>query len=879
VFLKYNHRVEKMSHEKSIDTLEKEFITDINFGLTEKEAQRRIKISGKNALPKGKRTSWYLFFIRQFKNPLVYILLFGAIVTAFLARWLDMAVILLAMGINIFVGFIQEFKSDNILKKLRDIVYVKALVYRGGHIVEIDSRNLVPGDVIVLKAGHNVPADARIITSHNLFADQATLTGEPTPDKKWGGIMEPNTQLSDRSNMVYAGTTITSGFGKALVCATGAQTQIGKIALLTQRSHDEPTPLQEKMAVLGKTLVFVVLILAFLIFIIGSMNPQFSIEEMLITAIAVAVAGVPEGLPAAISIILAVSAQRILKRKGVIRNLLAAETLGSATVIATDKTGTLTEGKMQVEKVYGKDAARVRRVGALANEAMIEDGSEGTQSARGEPTDVAKLTHFIALGGNTQELEKEYPQIGIRPFDSDDKYIATLHKTSSTPYYLAVSGAPEFIIDRSVEVDKKALLKENEELAARGFRVIACADKSITRAIGKDMSSLSDKEMESLVKNLTFVGFMTITDPIRDDVAEAIREARGAGIRTIMITGDHALTAVSVAKQLSFDASQTALTGSFIDSLSDEELSDALSKHSVFARTTPEHKMRIIKILRANGEVVAMTGDGINDAPGLRGADIGIALGSGTDIAREASDLVLLNNNFATIVEAIKQGRVAFSNIRKVSVLLLTSSFSEIILIMSALLIPVFFKSIDLLPLPLTALQILYVNLVEDTLPNIAMAFEPEEKNIMSRRPIPKGERILNKESIVIIFFVGLLIDVALVLLFLYLFFNNLPVELIQTVIFAAIGIDTLLYVFSIKSLREPIWRAPLFNNKFLLVAVLFGFLAVVLGVYAPVLNNVLGTVPLPISLVALVMGLAIIKMTFIEIVKIFFRSERTLTQ
>lgn len=865
-----------MWHTKTIEEVSKFFGVNSKYGLSYSEVRERLYNQGENKLPEQRKGKWYIFLFRQFKSPLVYILLVGALLTIFLREWTDAIVIILAICMNIAVGFWQEYKSNNILNELKKIVKVDALVTRDGVLEEIDATYLVRGDIIHLKPGNRVPADARVIESHNLYVNQTVLTGEATSDEKHARVLRDNIPLPDRENMIYMGTIVTGGSAQAIVVGTGKITEIGKIALLTQDIKNKLTPLEKRMSSLGKIIAYTVFTFALIIFIVGIIR-NFNLEEIIITTIAVSVAGVPEGLPASISIILALSAQRILKKQGVIKKLLATETLGSTTVICTDKTGTLTQGKMVVQKMITDNVSKAHEVLAFANNADIKEIGD-KRIPIGEPTDVAKLEYVLnESSGNL--FDKNHKQIGFMEFNSHLKILASINKVYNS-YFLYVNGAPEEILSRSNinDGEKKRYITEYEELAKKGFRVIALAYKELKSFQITVDKELTKKEIESLSKGLVFCGLVAIADPIRNEVKDAIDKARNAGIRTIMVTGDHRLTAIVIAKKLGMmEKVIGVLEGKDLDIITNEQLSSFVKNTNVFARMMPEHKIRIVNALKKNNEVVAMTGDGINDAPALVAADIGIAVGSGTDIAKEAADLVLLNNSFSTIVLAIEQGRIAFENIRKVSVLLLTSSFSEIILIMSALLIPLLSHSFELLPLPLTAIQILYVNLVEDSLPNIALAFEPGEEDIMKVPPVKQNAPILNKESKSIIFIVGIFIDIVLVGVFLFLFLKKIPTNVIQTTIFAAIGIDTLLYIYSIKSLHKPIWKERLFNNKYLTIAVVIGFIAMFVAIYLPSLNQVLGTVPLTTGFLFTVFILAIAKMGFIEMVKGIYRNKYVL--
>lgn len=844
-------------------------------GLTARAAAARHKTYGPNTLPRGKKTAWWQFFFRQFRSPLVYILLIAAVLTAFLQEYADMAVILLAVLVNVAVGFWQEFQSSNILARLQEIVRITALVIRDGAIHEIESSNLVPGDIIILKSGMKVPADARLLSAKNLEVSEAILTGESKAvTKKAGDIPKKDVSIGDRKNMVHMGTAVEKGEGRAVVVATNKNTEIGKIALLTQKAHDARTPLQQRIARLGKFITILVAIAAVVIFVIGIIE-EYSFEEMFTTAIAVAVAAIPEGLPAAISIVLAVAAQRILRQRGVTKGLLSAETLGSTSVICTDKTGTLTEGRMKVEKLLVPDEEHARVILALANEAIVE--RTGTEFVvRGETTDQAKMQAFLDAGGNLDELLSRMPRVAFLPFDPEYTFIASVHNTDNGTLVF-LTGAPEAILSRCAlpEEKRKEYDRQYEELAKKGFRMIALAEKKIY-AVPNNISiggedncndiDLADHETrERIIQNLSFVGFAAIRDPIRPDVKASIKAAAHAGVTPIMLTGDHTLTARSIGKELGFPSEPDAvMEGTALDSLTDEELAARITNIHIFARVTPRHKMRIIEAWRAHGKVVAMTGDGVNDAPALKSADIGVALGSGTDVAKEASDLILLNNSFSIIVAAIRQGRIAFNNIKKVTIFLLAGSLTELILILSALILKT--------PLPVTAVQILWTNLVEDTLPNIALAFEPGEKDVMERQPLQKKEPILDAEGKIIVFIVGVITDLILLAVFLGLYYySSWSLRHIQTFVFMALGIDTFFYIYSIKSLRYPIFSYNIFSNPYLIWATIIGIGVMLGAVYIPFFNTLLGTIPLPISDWPALLLLGIIEIVGVEIVKWFF--------
>jgi Ca2+-transporting ATPase len=867
-----------MWHDSAVKETLAQLKTNESSGLSEDEVLLRLEKEGTNILPREKKKAWWQLFLSQFKNPLVGILLVAAIITALLKEWTDTTVIMVVVILNSIIGFWQEFRSSNILEKLQRLITVKARVMRDGKIREIDAEKLVSGDIIILKTGMKVPADARIIICRELETNEALLTGESSPVKKKDKTLLEKTPLADRINMVFMGTVVETGEAKAVVVATGAKTEIGQIAKLTQAAEEEKTPLQEKLGRLGKIITVFVAVSAIIILIIGLLE-QRGFVEVFTTAVAVAVAAIPEGLLAALSVILAVAGQRIFKEKGLIKHLTAAETLGSTNVICTDKTGTLTEGKMKVDKIinYGP-LQETLLISALANAAITEETEKGTK-VRGEPTDQAKMEVFLEKGGKLEQVLTEKPRLAELEFDPTRKYMTSFHRLPNNKIGLYVAGSPEVLLQLSSSLKKKvgreklnkrkleALKSQYETLAKSGFRMIGLGYKEISETKTK-INFNDNKKLTDLVENIVFYGFLAIRDPIRKDVHQSIKTAREAGVKVIMVTGDHKFTAQAIGQELKFNtAPEAIIEGSELDSLSEEELEMRVDQIEIYARVNPKHKMRIINAWQTKDMAVAMTGDGINDAPALKSADIGIAVGSGTDVTKEAADLVLMDNSFSLIPQAIRQGRIAFDNIRKVTLLLLVGSFTELILIMTALILRI--------PLPITAVQILWANLVEDGLPTFSLAFEPGEKGIMKRKPLKRREGILDKESMAIVFIVGLITDFILVGLFLFFYhFTNLSIEHIRTIIFAALSTDVLFYVFAFKSLQAPITKTNLINNRFLILASIIGFILIGAVIYVPALNVFMETTPLNLMEIGLILGLALLKVGLIEIVKYFFREK-----
>lgn len=846
-------------HSLNISEVVKLLKTNKEKGLTEKEVQLRRKESGKNLLPEGKPISKLSIFLEQLKSPLIFILIIAGIITLFLKEFTDSIVIFGAVFLNTIIGYLQENKASETLRELKKVVEYKAEVLRDGNLKIIDSAEIVPGDIIVLNPGSKVPADGRIIESHDLKINEMTLTGEWLAAEKEPETLSIEVPLADRDNMVYMGTIIESGNGKAIVVETGIQSEIGKVAKIIKETKEEKTPLQKKITHLSKIIGAIIGIICLFIFIEGLITGN-TFLEMFIISIAIAVAAIPEGLPIAMTVILALGMQKILKKKGLVRKLVAAETLGSTSIIATDKTCTLTEGKIKVTKVLpGKNKNLIPKIALLCNEAFVENPKDSSEKwkLRGRPTDKALLFYGLSQGFTKKKLEKELPIIDEIPFDNQKKFISTLHRLNKKNI-LFVSGAPEKILEISKmnDMERKKWEEELKNITSRGFRTIAFAVKTIKETEIK----IADIEF----KDLEFTALLGLADPLRKEVKEAIKICRQAGMRSILVTGDHKLTAKAVADEIGLKTKkENIIEGKDLDKLSDEEFLKIVKKIEVYARVEPRHKLRIIEAWQKKGEVIAMTGDGINDAAALKKADIGIALGSGTDVAKEASDLILLPDSFNIIVAAIEEGRAIIDNIRKVIVYLLSDSFSEVILIGGALIAG--------LPLPLLPVQILWVNLIEDGLPSISLAFEPKEKDLMQQKPHGHNTPLLTKEMKVIIFIIGLITDLILLGLFFWLWKQDHNIAYIRTMIFACLTIDSLFYVFCCKSLRRNLWHINPFSNKFLILAWIIGFIALISALYLPVFQTLLKTVPLGLFDWLILISLGIIEVILIEAAKYYF--------
>lgn len=883
----YNFNFMIAFHSLSIEETIKKLNTSKR-GLSRQEADFRLEKNGKNILPRGKKFSRLKIFFSQFKSVLVYVLLVAAIISFFLGETTDMYVILAAVILNVIIGYFQETKAETALEKLRESVKQYSIVIRDGKEEEILSERLVAGDLLVCHAGDKIPADCRITDQNDLQVNEAALTGESYPIKKNTNPLSEDTVLADRKNMLFTGTVITSGRAEGLVCSTGVGTEMGKIALLIKDTADERTPLQNKLDKFSKSLGIIILFITFLLFLTGVFLGKDS-KEMFLVAVAVAVSAIPEGFLVAVTAILAVGMDRILKKKALVRKLVAAETLGSTTYICTDKTGTLTIGDMRVSKIitYNHDLDEIKlspdlqnhkssplkllKIGMLSNDAHIENPNDEASDwiIFGTPTEKALLLAGIQIGLKQNDLKKEYPRLDEIPFSSDIKYMITLHKFNDNNH-LYIKGAPERILKMCTSIDlddrvedfdddkRKKIKQQFEKLSQQGLRILALGYKDVDSEIKKI------KDIKNINDDYVFVGFVGIKDPLRKEAKETIKICREAGITPVMISGDHKLTAGAIAKELGMShASKNILTGEELEKLDDRDLQNIIKDISVYARVTPSDKIRIVRALQARREVVAMTGDGINDAPAIKAADIGIALGSGTDVAKETADMVLLDNNFKTIVDAIEQGRIVYENIKKVLLYLLSDSFTEMILIVLSIMFGA--------PLPILASQILWVNLIDDSLPNLALTLEPGDPNILKESPQERNKPVLDFERKFLIFFISIITGLANFFLFLWLLNHRESLMEVRTIVFANIGIDSLLYVFSCRSLKHSIWNKEFFANRYLIGAVIAGMFLQVIAIYLPFLQKFLQTIPLTLLDWIIIIALNIGIVASIEIAKFVF--------
>ena len=835
---------QKEYYQKSINEVFDDLKTKRE-GLSTHTAGRLLNTHGYNLLPEQKPPSAIYLLISQIKNPLIAILIAATIITFYLKDFVDLGVISLAIFINTILGFIQEYKAQKEIYSLRKLFMQKAHVLRSGKEIEVSAKYLVPGDIVFLHTGQKVPADLRIIKESYLKINEAALTGESASVQKTSVLLKGKKILAERKNMLFWGTSVVSGSAEAVVVSTGLNTEIGKIAQSIRATKEEQTPLQKQMSSLGKALALIVLGIASAVFIIGALS-GIDLLDMFTTAVALAVAAIPEGLAVSLTVILAIGMQRIFKQKALVRKLVAAETLGSVTTICTDKTGTLTEGNMRVVTWKLLDLSQTLKAAALCNDLQNQ-----TEIAIWEK--IRSIKEF-----DPQRIKEEYKRLATIPFSSEKKYMAVLTKEAEE-FLIYAKGAPEKIIGWSKLPikEREQWLETSNKWANKGLRVLALAYKNPTVKLKNGITEKKAKEIlhSNIEQGFTFLGLMALSDPVREGVKEALLECKSAGIRTVVITGDFSSTAKAVMEELGIKvAANELMEGHELENISEEELKKRVSNIKLFARVTPSDKLKIVSALKSLGNVVAVTGDGTNDAPALKCADIGIVVDNATEVARENADMILIDNNFNTIVKAVEEGRGIFDNIRKVALYLLSDSFSEIVLITGALILK--------LPLPLTAAQILWINLVADGLPNLALTIDPKNENLMKENPRRSDEPMLNKEIKFLIFLISTVTGLSALAFFSFFLKLSNDLALSQTITFAFLGLDSLLYVFSCRNLKNSLFRDKgIFSNKALLVAVAGGILLQIIALYTPFFKKFLELRTLNIMhwIVVLILSLLVI--------------------
>ena len=825
-----------MWYTKNIKDVEKELKTNIKTGLKDIDVKVRQDEFGENMIEEGKKESIIIRFIKQFKDFMIIILIIAAIVSAIVSYlentgdYFDSLIIIAIVLFNGVMGLIQETKAEKAIEALKKMSSPVAKVRRNGKVQTIKGKDVVPGDIVILEAGSFVPADIRLINTYNLKIEESSLTGETEPVLKNSDniFIDRNVPLGDIKNMAFGNTIVVNGHAEGIVVETGMNTEVGKIAKMIIRNVAPMTPIQKKLEEVGKTLGIACIAICIFIFIIGVIK-KISVIEMFMTSVGLAVAAIPEGLPAIVTIILSIAVTKMAKKNAIIRKLPAVETLGSSKVICSDKTGTLTENNMKVVEVVG-NKEKVLRFSTLCTDCEIVDNV-----IEGEPTEKAIVKEALENNINKYTEMTNMPRVAEIPFDSTRKLMTTVHELKNGGYRIITKGAPDVLLDKCSYYEEMNNIKEfdkffydliknkNNKMAEKALRVLAVAYLDV------DILP-SQIDSETIEKGLIFIGLIGMIDPPREGVKEAVKECKKAGIKTVMITGDHIITAKAIAKEIGIlGKDELAITGNELDKLTDNELVKNIMNYSVFARVTPEHKVRIVKLFQRAGMVVAMTGDGVNDAPALKKADIGISMGlKGTDVAKNASDMILNDDNFVTIVEAVKQGRNIFDNIKKAIHFLIATNIGEIVTIFIGLLLGM--KS------PLLAIQLLWVNLVTDSLPAIALGLELPEKDIMERKPRDPRKSIFTDGLFGKIISEGLMIGMFTIIAF-SIGNKYYGLEVGRTMAFISLGMLELIHSFNIKS-EETIFTKKLFNNKYLIGAFILGAILQVGIVFIPVLAD-----------------------------------------
>lgn len=849
------------------DEVLKSLDTDVTTGLAQSEVEKRLQTYGKNELEAQKKESLFMKILDQLKDPMIIVLLIAAVLSyasSGFKDWVDSVIILLIVIVNAIISISQENNANKSLEALKKMSAPLAKVTRDGKLEHVDTTTLVPGDIIELEAGDLVPADARILSAANLKVDESAMTGESVPvNKKDIDSLPKDTGLGDRKNMLISSTVVTNGRATAVVTETGMNTEVGRIANMLISEDDNTTPLQRKMAEISKMLSIVCLGICVLMFIVGLMHHR-PILEIFMMAVSLAVAAIPEGLAAIVTIVLALGVQRLVKRHAIVKKLPAVETLGAASVICSDKTGTLTQNVMTVVETFTspeETEEHLMTISTLANDSKLNIEEDGSSKVIGDPTETAFVSKAFEMGLNKNDLDEAMPRVAEIPFDSERKLMSTVHKMENG-FRVMVKGAPDVLLNRCDVADefRKVAAEKNAEMASKALRVLGVAYKDITE-IPEELTS------EDLENHLTFVGLVGMIDPPREEVKQAVAECYEAGIRPVMITGDHKLTAVAIAKELNiFRDGDLAMTGADLDALSQEELEQKVEQFSVYARVSPEHKMRIIKAWQAKDKVVAMTGDGVNDAPALKVADIGCAMGiTGTDVAKGAADMILTDDNFATIVHAIEQGRGIFSNIKKSIQYLLSCNIGEIITIFIA-------TAFNFHQMPLVPIQLLWLNLVTDALPALALGMEPVEKGIMKEKPRDSKKSIFADGFATSMIFYGVLvgaITLAAYWLGEYVLSDpNMADGTANTMAFATLVFGELTRAYAVRSEKHSIFKIGLFSNKAMNQAFVVSLAMQLAVLFIPFLQPIFKVQSLNMTEWLVVVGLSLIPLIISEITK-----------
>ena len=877
-----------MFERKNLEICKSELKTDFEKGLDSKEARSRLERNGKNVLDEGKKKSLISIFLSQLNDPMIYILFVAIIISITLKEISDAIIIVAVVLLNGVIGTIQESKAEKALEALKKMSSPSCVVKRDGHLVEIKAEELVVGDVVEIEAGRTIPADLRIVESVNLKIEEASLTGESVPViKDANEVFEKEVPLGDRVNMAYMSTNVVNGRGVGVVVSTGMNTQVGKIANLIKNEKDEMTPLQKRLADLGKLLGLLAVVLCVALFVIALVQGR-DVKEMLINAISLAVAAIPEGLPAVVTIVLALGVQRMVKVNTIVRKLPSVETLGAVSVVCSDKTGTLTQNKMTVEKIYfsGKlsEMKQVTNSNILIEGFVLcNDAVSDENSTIGDPTEVAliEMGNYVKLKKN--DINNKYPRINEMPFDSDRKMMSTYHDYGDKKVSYT-KGAVDNILPRCGKIYDNGKIRKitDEDREQLGIAIHSMSNDALrVLALGYKENGVFDE------KDLIFVGMVGMIDPPRPEAKEAVNTFKQAGITTIMITGDHKDTAFAIARDLGIaDNIDQCINGEQLDKLSQEELNNIVLNLRVFARVSPEHKVMIVKAFKANDKIVSMTGDGVNDAPSLKAADIGIAMGiTGTDVAKGAADMVLSDDNFASIEKAIEEGRTIYANIKKSVLFLLSSNFAEVIAMFVAILLG--------LPVPLIAIHILWVNLLTDSIPALALGSDPKETDVMKDSPRNPKDSLFAHGGLKVTLLYGTLIALLTLFAFISIPFAELSrtgstinftsikqmlnsdsevLMKAQTFAFATLAVSELFHAIGMRNLKKSFIRKETFNNKLMIAAVAVGVLLQVLVTEIPFLNDFFKTSKLEMTEWFFVLGLSLVTLLVHEIIVLIIK-------
>jgi len=882
---------------KSQEEVLNELKVNTSVGLTKDEAAKRLEQYGSNKLKGKPKKSLLALFFAQLKDMLIYVLLVAAAITIFIGEYSDAIIILLVVILNAVIGVAQEYKAEKAVEALAKMTTPKSLVRRDGEVVEINSEEVVPGDIVILDAGRYIPADIRLIESANLQVEESALTGESVPVNKdaASNISDPKTPIGDKINMAYMSTLVTYGRGEGVVVATAMDTEMGKIAKILDNDSEGMTPLQRRLDELGRILGYLAIGICVLIFIIALIQKR-DLMEMLLTAISLAVAAIPEGLAAIVAIVLALGVTRMSKINAIVKKLPAVETLGSVNIICSDKTGTLTQNKMTVLKHYtlgnlndvsqtGKDLTGSHDTNELIKTMVLcSDASYDNDEAIGDPTEVALIVLGNKYNLTKNSLNNKHKRVNEFPFDSERKLMSTLN-IEGDGYRVNTKGAIDNLLNicTTALVDGK-VVPLTKEMKADYLKITEEMSDSALRVLGAAYKNTSDiLEPEDMEKDLTIIGLVGMIDPPRLEVKDSIREAKAAGITPIMITGDHKNTAVAIAKELDIaDSLSQSITGSEIDQMSEEEFAKSINNYRVFARVSPEHKVKIVQAFKAQGNIVSMTGDGVNDAPSLKFADIGVAMGiTGTDVAKSASDMILTDDNFSTIVHAIEEGRNIYNNIKKAVIFLLSCNLGEVIAI--------FFSILMNWPVPLIATQILWINLITDSLPAISLGVDPGDHDVMKQKPRNPKESFFARGAGARAILGGVLIGILTLCAFYYglwehgYTFKNITdnmgteqftfaLSYARTMAFVVLAASQLFYSLSMRSSTKSIFQMGLFKNKYLIGSIIVGLFLQLLVISVPVLAKAFEVQFLSLSDWCLVFMFAIIPLISNEVIKIFMR-------